>query len=273
VLSPGQARLRELVEQTARTIDPDAVWWPADRLDHAKPREQRAGAMLSELRAGAMRDPVITTDAITGQPLDRPPVSRTYVHAQLYAGPSETVTIAPIDADVIVDCRSGKRGQTLACAGGDKPNTVYGALTWLALGRRLPLGSANAELLLGSQIAICGSGGHHRTLACFLWGAGELAGEITIVHELADDELHAACRLIDSRLPNPTHGVAIDPHPDGHAAQRAELLELAQRLQPLRPLSERDLRRSHPGPEDVARALDRMGWLRRLWLRRPLRRP
>jgi hypothetical protein len=56
---------------------------------------------------------------------------------------------------------------------------------------------------------ICGSGGHHRTLACFLWGAGELTGEITVVDELADEELHAACRLIDSRLPNPTQGLAI----------------------------------------------------------------
>jgi hypothetical protein len=252
-------RLRELVEPIARTIDPDARWWPANGLDHADPREQRAGAMLSELRASAMRDPVITTDAITGQQLDQPPVSITYAQAESYAGPTEAVTIASIEADALVDCRSGETGQTLACAGGDKPHTVYGPLTWLALGRRLPLRSrteATAKLLLGSRIAICGSGGHHRILACFLWGAGELAGEITIVHELADDELHAACRLIDSRLPSPTRGVAIEPHPASHAAQRAQLLELAERLEPMRPLSKQDLPSSRvPWAEDLSRTL------------------
>jgi hypothetical protein len=176
-------------------------------------------------------------------------------------------------ADALIDCRSGKTKQTLACAGGDKPHTVYGALTSLALGRRLPLRSrteANAKLLLGSRIAICGSGGHHRTLACFLWGAGELAGEITIVHELADDELHAACRLIDSRLPDHTR---IDVVSGGHAARRARLLELAERLKPLRPLSTRDLRRRAPGLDDISHALDSMGTPRRLWLRRPFHRP
>jgi hypothetical protein len=42
--------------------------------------------------------------------------------------------MAPINADAILDCRTGDTG--LACAGGDKPHTVYGALTWLALADR-----------------------------------------------------------------------------------------------------------------------------------------
>ena len=79
-----------------------------------------------------------------------------------------------------------------------------------------------------------------------LWGAGELVGEITIVDELADEELHAAWRAIDSRLPHLTGGLRVEPHPQGHAARRTQLLELAERLQPLRPLSERDLSVSVP---------------------------
>jgi hypothetical protein len=235
-------RLRELVEAPARTIDPDAFWWPAKGLDHAKPRERRASITLEHLRASAIGDPVIVADAITGQPLHRPPVSRTYAQAQRYAGLSEMVPTARIDADAIVDCRGGSPRREPACFGADKPYTVYGALTWLALDRRLPPEDTDATLLLGSRIVICGSGGHHRTLACFLWGAGKLAGEITVVDELADEELHAACRLIDSRLPNPTQGLAIKAHPNGHLARRAQVLGLAQCLKPLRPLSEQDLR-------------------------------
>jgi hypothetical protein len=271
VLSPGQTRLRELVEETARTIDPDATWWPAKSLEHAKPGDRRAGIMLEELRASTVRDPIIVEDTITGQQLDQPPVSCTYAQAQRYAGLAETVSRAPINADAIVNCRGGSTRRGLACCGVDKPHTVYGALTWLALGRRLPSPEdADATLLRGSRIVICGSGGHHRTLACFLWGAGELAGKITIVDELADEELHAACRLIDSRLPNPTQGLAIRAHPHGHATQRAQLLELAQRLEALRPLSEKDLRWvSVPNLEDVIDDVDSMGRLRHLWLRRP----
>lgn len=188
--------MRELVEQTARTIDPDAFWWPAKGLDHAKPRERHAGITLEHLRASAIGDPVIVADAITGQALHRPPVSRTYAQAQRYAGLSETVPTAQIDADAIVDCRGGSPRREPACFGADKPHTVYGTLTWLALGRASPSifpgglpDPADATLLPSSRIVICGSGGHHRTLACFLWGAGELAGEITIVDELADEEL------------------------------------------------------------------------------------
>jgi hypothetical protein len=60
-----------------------------------------------------------------------------------------------------------------------------------------------------------------------MWGAGELMGEITLVDELADEELHAACRLIDSRLPKPAQGLSMqEPHPDGHAIHRARLLNL-----------------------------------------------
>jgi hypothetical protein len=256
--------LRELVAATARTIDPDALWWPAKGLDDAKPREQRAGVMLEQLRASAVQNPTIAGDAITGQQLDRPPVSHTYIQVQRYAGPSKTVRTAPIDADAIVDCRGGSQP---ACSGADKPHTVYGALTWLALDRPLPSPQdVNATLLLGSRIVICGSGGHHRTLACFLWGAGELTGKITVVDELPDDELHAACRLIDSRIPSPTR---IDVISGGHAARRARLLELAERLKPLRPLSTRDLRARAPSLEDISRTLDAMPFLRRLWLRRP----
>jgi hypothetical protein len=274
VLSFGQTRLRELVEETARVIDPDAFWWPENGLHYADPREQQAGVMLKQLRANAMRDPVITTDAITGQQLNRPPVSRTYAEAQRYAGFSEIVSIAPIDADAILNCRGGSLERELACAGIDKPHTVYGALTWLALRRRLPSPvDANAILLLGSRIVICGSGGHHRTLACFLWGAGELAGEITLVDELADQDLHAACRLIDSRLPDPTQGVSIRKHPNGHGALRAQLLDLAERLHPLRPLTASDLLTPLPRIEDIIDALASMRPLRRRWLRRAFPRP
>jgi hypothetical protein len=262
-------RLRELVDATARVMDPDALWWPEEQLDIAKPSEQRAGVMLKQLRASAMRDSVITTDAITGQQLDWPPVSHTYAWVQRYAGPSETVPASLIDTDAIVNCRGGSPRRELACSGIDKPHTVYGALTWLALGRRLPSPEdADATLLRGSRIVICGSGGHHRTLACFLWGTGELTGEITLVDELADDDLHTACRLIDSRLPNPAQGIYIDLGPDSHATCRSQLLELALRLKPLRPLSPRDLPRPVPSLEDVIGALDRMTIPRRLWLRR-----
>jgi hypothetical protein len=171
-------RLRELVEATAATIDPDAGWWPADRLEHAEPREQRAGAMLEQLRASAVRDPVIVADAITGQQLDQPPASHTYLQVQRCAGPSKTFRTAAIDADTIVDCSGA--GQP-ACPGADKPHTVYGALTWLALDRPLPSPQdANATLLLGSRIVICGSGGHHRTLACFLWAAAAGSSSVAI---------------------------------------------------------------------------------------------
>jgi hypothetical protein len=269
VLSAGQTRLRELVEASARAIDPAALWWPEERLHFGEPAEQAAGAMLKQLRADVLGDAVITSDAITGQQLHRPPVSPTYAQAQCHAGPAETFSMAPIDADVIVDCRTGSAGHELACAGADKPQTVYGALTWLAQGRPLPFPvDVDATLLRGSRMVICGGGGHHRTLACFLWGAGELVGEITIVDELADEELHAACRLIDSRLPHPTRGLRVKPHPQGHAARRAQLLELAERLQPLRPLSERDLSAPVPDVEILVFALDLMRPLRRLWLGR-----
>lgn len=103
----------------------------------------------------------------------------------------------------------------------------------------------------------------------FCGAAGELVGKITIVDELADEELHAACRLIDSRLPDPTQGLAIRPHPDGHAAQRVQLLELAQHLEALRPLSEKDLRWVPvPNLDDVIDDLNAIGRLRRLWLSR-----
>jgi hypothetical protein len=104
----------------------------------------------------------------------------------LDAAASRTVSTSPIDADALVGYHTDRSGGELACSGADKPNTVYGALTWLALGRPLPFPfDANATLLPSSRIVICGTGGHHRTLACFLWGAGELRGEITVVNELA----------------------------------------------------------------------------------------
>jgi hypothetical protein len=259
--------LRELVEATAQTIDPDAVWWPANGLEHAEPREQRAGVMLEQLRARAVRDPVIAADAITGQQLDRPPASHTYLQVQRYAGPPRQFgprRSTPTRSSTAAAVASRHAREPAS-------RTVYGALTWLALDRPLPSPQdANATLLLGSRIVICGSGGHHRTLACFLWGAGKLTGTITVVNELADDELHAACRLIDSRLPNPTR---VDVVSGGHAARRARLLELAERLKPLRPLSTRDLRTQAPGLDDISYALDSMGSLRRVWLRQPFRHP
>jgi hypothetical protein len=121
VLSPGQMRLRKLVQETAHTIEPDALWWPENSLQIADPKEQRAGVMLKQLRTNAMHDPVITTDAITDQQLDRPPVSRTYARAQRHAGPSEIVRTVPIDADAIVECPTGDASPKLACFGADKP--------------------------------------------------------------------------------------------------------------------------------------------------------
>jgi hypothetical protein len=165
------------------------------------------------------------------------------------------VDAALIDADAIVGCRRGEPGRQTACAGADKPNTVYGALTWLARDRPLPStfpgglpDPADATLLPSSRIVICGSGGHHRTLACFLWGQGELRGAITVVDEVADNELHDACRLIDSRLPQPAEGIAFDDTSiDGHTARRTQLLELAQRLRPLGPFP-------HDSPRPANRA-------------------
>jgi hypothetical protein len=53
-----------------------------------------------------------------------------------------------IDVDATVNCRTGDAGRGLACAGADKPHTVYGALTWLALGRPLPFAVLQAPTRL-----------------------------------------------------------------------------------------------------------------------------
>jgi len=121
-------------------------------------------------------------------------------------------------------------------------------LTLLALGRELPAGEPRATVLAGSRIVICGGGGNHRTLACFLWGDAPLGGRVTVVDDTPDDELHAACRLIDSRLPDPGDGL----HPSRvTAASRGELLELAHRLEPLPALTVEDLRAAEAEMERV----------------------
>jgi hypothetical protein len=251
VLSSGQVRLRQLVAAAASTIDPTRHW------------HDQGAPPLKQLHATVMADALITTDAITGQNLRQPPVSRSYTRLQRYAGVRRTVSTRVIEADTIIYERAAGapgRDPLPACSGADKPLTVLGSLTWLALGRALPLAAEppKATLLTGSRVLICGGGGNHRTLACFLWGETELCGEITVVDELVDDELHAACRLIDGRLPNPADGIVFEnARLDDHAAQRAQLLDLARRLQPLGALPDRGpLAYGIPSLQDIQTAIE-----------------
>lgn len=246
--SPGQARLRELLVDAAAGVDP-TVNWDKQRL------------LLLEIRAAVMSDPAITTDAITGQNLRLPAASPTYAAVQQAEIHGEAHPEWTIDADAVLystayyydpmlqepppACAGGDdplvRGSPLACAGGAKALSTFGALTWLALGRALPTEHCpRPTLLTGSRIVLCDGAGVHRSLACFLWGAAPIGGRVTVIDDTPDDELHTACRLVESRLPEPGLGLLLNER--DRAGCRGQLLELSKRLDQLPgPLTNEDL--------------------------------
>jgi hypothetical protein len=95
-------------------------------------------------------------------------------------------------------------------------------------------------------------------LATFLSGGTSLSGRITLVEDIDDEELHAACRLIDSRLPDPDEHLGFGSGgPDHHGARRTSLLQLAQHLEPLPRLSQVDLDRAEASLLGSGRHLQR----------------
>ena len=281
--SPGQQRLRELVIAAApdvlRVIEPSpgkSIYW----------RHPSVHAPLLALREAALADELVRADLITGQDLRRPPVSRTYALFQQASIPGELVRSYTIDADAVLYHQATH--EPLACGGGFRGTSTYAALTWLALGRTLQDDDLSATVLSGSKIVVCGGKGNHRTLACFLWGHAQLNGEITVADDVPDDTLHAACRLIDRRLPRPREGldfpdelaVTDDALAAGHPERRDALLQLAHRLRELPPLTQEMVdvaagaSRAQPTLDILDRAIDLLnppaaGWRRRLRRRGP----
>ena len=155
-----------------------------------------------ELMRRLASDPAVRTDAHTARILNQPRYAVGYLR-WLQKGASYECLESPLPPVPIDYFEYGRddAGFVPAYSGGVKPHTVANALLAVAAGRKVSGWMWDLSLFDSDPpILTVSSGGNHRTLACYLWGAPDVdASKLTVLDTKAktDGELNAALLEIE----------------------------------------------------------------------------